>query len=166
MPTFKDNKDREWELRIDAPSIMRIRQECDPKFLLEDSETENTYLRMQADPVLLCRTIFLLCGSQRNERGVSEEDFYMEVIGDAIDRATEALLAAIVNFTPPNVRKLLKAVAEKSAAIQGKAIQIALEKVNSPDVEEQMLAAIQGKIDADVEAALTRLGSATSSPGS
>lgn len=166
MPSFKDNKDRIWQIRIDAPSIMRIREECDPRFLLEDSETENTYLRLQADPVLLCRAIYMLCQKQIEQRDVSEEDFYMEVIGDAIERATEALLEAILNFTQPSMRSLLKAVASKTATVQSRAIEIAMAKVNSPQIEEQLLEAIQGKIDADVEKALTRLGSVTSSPDS
>lgn len=147
MPTFKDNANREWKIVIDAPSIMRIREECDPAFLLNDSEQNNTYSRMQADPVLLCRVIYLLCEDQRIERGVDEKSFYLEIIGDAIDSATEALLGAIANFTPGATRELLAAVAQKTKEVQRKAMELAKARIDDPKLEERMLAQVKEKLD-------------------
>jgi hypothetical protein len=108
VASFRDNAGQEWELRIDAPTIMRIREECDPQFMLGDESSDgNTYVRMQQDPALLCRVIYILCGKQRLERGVNEEEFYLQVMGDAIDSATDALLKSILSFIPRRARALL-----------------------------------------------------------
>lgn len=115
MPAFRDNKDREWELFIDAPTAMKIRNDCDQRFLLNDNAEDNTYARLAGDPVLLCRVVYLLCEKQRKEREVSEESFYREVLGKAIDRATEAMLEAIINFTPARIGEVLQAVAQVQA---------------------------------------------------
>ncbi len=165
MPTFKDNKNREWEIAIDAPSILRIREECDPQFLLDDTEENNTYIRMQMDPVLLCRVIYLLCQKQIDERNVAEESFYKEVIGDAIDGATKALLGAIANFTPGSTRKLLEAVAQKSEQVQQQAAELALARISDPEWEKRILQQMEEQLDAVIDHSMQRL-SATSSPDS
>jgi len=165
MPTFKDNKEREWDVAIDAPKIDKIREECDPNFLLHDSEKENTYERLLNDPVLLCRVIYILCTKQREERGVTEEDFYMEVIGDAIDRATQSMLKAIVSFTPRRTRAVLEVFATHDNLRQ-EAIEKAVSKISDPKLAEEIMKNLQSKVDSDFQQLLTQLSSATSSPDS
>jgi len=163
MATFKDSQDREWTIAIDAPTIMAIREDCDANFLQHDSEEDNTYNRMLEDPVLLCRVIFLLCKVERESRGVSEETFYLGVIGDAIDRATDALLKAIVNFTPRRTRVLLEMFASQEK-IRQTAIEKAATRINSPELAAEISEKLAAKADAEIEKVLTQLKSATSSP--
>ena len=146
MPSFVDNKERPWDLLIDAPAAMRIRSDCDPKFLLNDGAEDNTYTRLATDPVLLCRVIFLLCEKQRRERGITDEDFYLEVMGKAIDRATEAMLAAIVNFTPARTREILLTVAQLTQT-QAKAVSMTLERISDPAIQEMFIAELAAKLD-------------------
>jgi hypothetical protein len=113
MATFNDDTGREWEMTIDRQSIATIRKQCDPLFLLDSEDTDNTYSRMMADPVLLCRVIYLLCTKQRKDRKVSEKTFYLDVLGPAIDQATEAMLDAILSFLPKQTRELMEAVATR-----------------------------------------------------
>lgn len=164
MASFTDNKQRQWDIAIDAPSILRIREDCDPRFLLNDDEDDNTYTRMQTDPVLLCRVIFLLCAKQRTERSVTEEDFYLNVIGDAIDDATEAMLEAIKSFIPRRMREWVVASAAKATKLKQMGIEKALAKINDPALEEKMLESLDQAMDAEVERMLTQLLSATNSP--
>jgi hypothetical protein len=166
MASFKDNAEREWEITIDAPSILRIREDCDPKFLLNDGDEDNTYRRLQADPVILCRVIFLLCTKQRAERNVTEEDFYLNVIGDAIDSATDAMLKAIVSFTPRRTRQLLGAFAAREDAIRQRAIERAIEKVNDPELERKVLAEVDRLFDEGIDKFLTRQRNVTDTPDS
>lgn len=146
MATFKDAKDREWDVRIDAPAIIAVRDECDPKFM-QDTKDENTYTRLAGDPVLLCRVIFVLCGEQRATKNVSEADFYASLAGDAIDAATDALLKAIVSFTPKRSRELLEVSAAKTAKIRQIATDRALAKISEPELEEKLLTMIDAEID-------------------
>lgn len=146
MATFKDSKGVEWTVRIDAPAIIAVRDECDPRFM-HDTETENTFARLAGDPVLLCRVIFVLCGEQRAAKSISEPDFYASLAGDAIDSATEALLSAIVSFTPRRSRELLEVSAAKTDKIRQLATQKALAKINDPQLEEKLLLRIDEEID-------------------
>lgn len=166
MASFNDNSGKEWEVRLDAPTIMRIRGECDPRFMLEGDGEDNTYQRLQTDPVLLCRVIFHACHKQRGERQISEETFYFDVIGDAIDAATDALLKAMQSFTPRRMRELLGAFAAKQTRIRQLVTEKALARLNDPGLEEALVAMVDKQIDAAFAESLTPPSSATSSPAS
>jgi hypothetical protein len=165
MATFKDNKGRDWEIAIDAPKIMALRADCDPKFLLNDDDQENTFSRLQADPVLLCRAIFVLCKKQRETREITEEEFYLDVIGDAIDAATDAMLQAIINFTPRRTRELLELSAAKANLIRQRATDMALDRINDPQLVDTVVQRIGAEMDAKLQE-LTRPSSATNAPAS
>lgn len=160
MATFKDNRDQEWEINLIAPLAEKIRADCDPNFLRNDDEVDNTYLRLAGDPVLLCRVIFLLCAVQRQQRNLSEEDFYMQIVGNAIDRATDALLEAMFQFTPKRTRVILEAFAAQGD-LQQEAIEKAAAKIKDPKMREKLLAQLELKIDASAEEILTRLDGTT-----
>lgn len=163
MASFKDSQDRSWKINLDGPKIMAIREECDSEFLKDDFTDQSkpsTFARLQADPVLLCRVIFLLCEKQINERNVDEEDFYSSVIGESLDAATDALLEAVVNFSPRRTREMLEAFVAQDK-IQQEATKRILEKVNSPALMNEALAKIEAKVDAGLEQILTSLSSAT-----
>lgn len=163
MATFKDNADREWGIKIDGPTIYKVREDCDPKFLLDDEKDEqNTFARMQNDDALLCRVLFILCGKQRIAQGITEEDFNENVTGDTIDRATEAMLAAIVNFTPRRKRGLLEAAAAKMQKLQQIGVEEATAMMNDPNLDQQMVEALRQGLGARVEAVIRQM-SATSS---
>ena len=164
MAEFIDNKVRKWQVAIDAPTILMLRKEADPDFMLGDTAESNTYKRLEADPVLLCRVVFLLCQKQLTERDVSEEDFYKEVIGNAIEKATKAILEAILDFTPrQTTRDVLRTSAAVDDQIREVAAQKAIAKINDPELRKQAEAIIESELDSVVKNALTQLGSATSS---
>lgn len=164
MATFKDDNGKEWDLQLDAPKIIAVREECDERFML-DSGDENTFARLAADPVLLCRVLFVLCAEQREDRKVSEKDFYRALGGDAIDSATDALLKAIVSFTPRRQRELLEVGAAKTDKIRQVAMQRAMAKINDPALEEKLLAMVDAEVDR-LLGSLTPPTPATSSPAS
>jgi hypothetical protein len=155
MATFRDNKEREWTIRLDGPSILRVREESDERFLLNDDVEPNTATRLAADPALLCHVIFLLCQKQREERSVSLDEFYEEVIGcgDTLAAAGDALEAALANFSHPRKRVFITAIAEKQRAVENLAMEQALAKIQDPALEEKIKLAI----DAQIDAALNRL---------
>jgi len=167
MAQFKDNAEPpvEWELRIDAMVIMKIREDCDPEFLKDDTNEDNTYMRLQADPVLLCRVLYLMTKTQREEQRISEEDFYMQVIGGAIDRATVAMLKAIVNFTPERTKLLLEMFAQQDDLRQ-EALKKAIKKVNSPKLRKKLLQGIETSTEEALQKLMTQLDSASSMPDS
>lgn len=140
MASFIDQKQREWDIRICAPTIDLVRED-DALFLLDDdNRKQNTAARLENDPSLLCHVIYTLCKKQREERGVTLDQFYEDVIGDGdtIAAAAEALAAAIENFTPPRKREFIRAVAEKQKAAENLALAKALAKLNDPTLEAKI----------------------------
>lgn len=167
MASFSDLQSKEWEIRLDAPAIVRIREDLDPKFLLGDSDGgENTWIRLESDPVLLSQVIYVLCAKQRVDRGIDDNGFYDAVHGDALDAAAAALHKAIMSFIPRRTRDLLEASAEKRDRIRQIGTQKVLEKLNDPKLEEQILANLDQQLDAAISRLLTPSTSATSSPDS
>lgn len=160
MPSFQDEKKREWTIRLDALLIEQVREDCDPKFLL--GEPTETLTRLDEDPVLLCNTIWVLCRDQARERGIEQADFYSHVIGDSIDAAADALVKAAVSFTRGRQRELLTVGAAKNDKLRTLVSSRALATLNDPTLEDRVAAAI----DAEIAKILTPLGNAGDSQDS
>ncbi|WP_425397459.1 hypothetical protein [Aeoliella sp.] len=160
MATFKDLNGNEWNLAVTPISAMKVREQCDPAFLSGDfgQRSDNTFDRLRADAVLLCRVLYVLTEAQRKERGISEQDFYLGVLGGVIDEATAALCEAIVAFVPKRQKELVRAV-QKQHALEDEALAKATEKLNDPD----LVAELKQRIDDQVDAAMKNVA-ATQQP--
>lgn len=165
MASFTDSEGREWLIEIDALLATRVRESCDPKFLLNDTEKENTFERLRKDSILFCQVLFHLCQRQREKREITEEMFYREVAcnGDVIQVAMKAMRDAIVFFTPPPLRQLLVALAEQEE-MREQMIENVTQKLKDPALQAEVREQMQKKLDSDFEAALTRFQSVLNSP--
>lgn len=120
MRTFTDNADRTWAIAVDINAVRRVRTAL--SLNLVNSDFSDTLQKLLADPVLLCDTIYVICKPDADRLGVTDIDFGRAMAGDAIEKATSALLDELANFIPnPRDRarvqtliKLLKQYAEKS----------------------------------------------------
>lgn len=159
MATFKDNSQRDWTIYLDAPGIVAVREVADPEFMRGDPV--DTIERLREDPLSLCETIRALCKDQIDERKMTEKEFYRGVIGDAISDAADALVKAIVNFTPSHTRKMLETCAAKNEAARNVAMERAIKAIEDPNLMIQFEKALDKEIEDQIERALTRLSSAT-----
>jgi len=100
MKQFTDNQGRAWNVEINVDAIKRVRGTCGVDLLDASDKQKSLLTDLATDPVLLVDVIYVVCRLQADDRGVSDEDFGRAMAGDAIDRATEALLEEVVNFTP------------------------------------------------------------------
>lgn len=178
MPTFKDANDREWTIKLDAPTILRVRSAtCDVpacKHLqgygctgvdLADLEGK-AQLQLRRDVVLLVNTLYLLCQPEAQRQGISDEQFGACLVGDAIRRATIAMDEAIADFFPEETRTILRAITAKDAEVRQLGMERALARINDPKLAEQFVAAMEAQLDEEVKNLLTPSSSATSSPAS
>lgn len=115
MHTFKDNKDRLWNVHLDIAAAKRIVGVTGEDILTlidEDQEPKQSLLyRLQHQPILLCDMIFAICQPQADAQGITQDDFGGAMRGDAIDHATHAMLEEVADFTPnPRDRARAKAV--------------------------------------------------------
>jgi hypothetical protein len=178
MPTFKDSNGREWTIKLDPPTVLRIRSTtCDVpncKHLqnggctgvdLADL-TGETQRQLRRDIVLLVNTLYLICQPEAQRQGVTDEQFGASLVGDAIRRATIAMDEAIADFFPEETRKILIAMCAKDAEVKQLGMELALKKINDPNLAKQFVAALETQLDEQVKALLTPSSSAMSSPAS
>lgn len=159
MAKFTDNQDRPWVLRITTGAIQKIRHHLD----IDLADLTGKVEKQLEDEVTLVNVLWLLVEDEAKSRGVSDVQFGEALVGDAIDAATLALLEAKVDFFPSRKRAILREVAAKTAAVREKADALVMAKLNDPTLQEEMAKAMESRLNAEVQAALTRLRSATSS---
>lgn len=154
MARFRDTQQREWELKITALDLARIREDCDPEFLLgvdgDEYGAKRTTLKLQRDPFVRCRILYLLCEAQLKGRDVSEEDFYLSILNESIEPATAALIEALMAFFPPRMQHFLQAFAAKMGVVQERLMADAMAKLEDPTMEDQMFAFLQGQAPAEL----------------
>lgn len=136
MKLFKDAVGREWLIDVNAYSIECVKSITGVN-LLSILEGELAQ-KLSMDAALLCNVVYAICKEQADEKGVTAADFGRSMKGDAIADATDALLGDIVNFFPSAKRAVLTKMLEKLGAIQTLAINVAMDKLNSGEIEQEV----------------------------
>lgn len=163
MATFKDQNNREWLVTLDAPKIREVRSTLQLDLAAVD---DRPYERMYDDTVLLVDVLWILCREQAQKANVTDEQFGQALVGDAVEKATDAMLAAMLDFFPKTKRELLQALADKTKRIREASMRKAMDRLNDPSLEEKLLAAMDAQTEQAIQNVLTQLNSATNSPAS
>ena len=142
MKTFTDTAGRTWTVAVHVDSIKRVKSLLDVNLL--DAVEGKLLEKLVADPVLLCDILYCLCKPQADAQGVSDEDFGRAMAGDAVEAATTALLEELADFFPAQRRALLRKALGKLRALETLALSAAGERLDSPELEEQLRATIAG----------------------
>lgn len=167
MPSFQ-TKDREWLIAIDAPLIEEVRAAtCNvegcrhrPK---KDAECEAVDLAsvdgramdvVGEDPVLLVRVLWILCREQADKHSISPADFGKSLVGECLFKATDALAEAIADFSHGPKKALVKALWAKSTKLTDVGIQKAMKRVEDPEFEKQIEAAMDKRMEDALKRAL------------
>jgi len=138
MRTFTDNNGHHWDVTINVHAVKRVRALVDVDLMrvLDGGLLE----RLVGDPVLLCDVIYALVKPEADAREISDEDFGRAMAGDAIDRATQALLEELVDFFPEGRRKVLAKALERFRTLERKALALAETKLDDPNLENELAA--------------------------
>jgi hypothetical protein len=135
MKTFKDTAGREWAIAINVTSIKRVRDLL--KVDLLDIVEGKLIERLIADPVLLCDVIYVVCKSDVDAQGISDEDFGRAMAGNAIEHATKALLEDLADFSPsPRDRANLAKVIETTWKLMDRARDLIESRLSSGEIEQ------------------------------
>ncbi len=163
MKSFTDNAGRDWTVEVNVSALKRIKGLTGTDLL--EAIDGPLVERLIRDPILLCDVVYAACKPQADERGVGDEDFGRAMAGDAIDRATAALLEELVAFCPsPRDRANLGRVLQATRDVMDKARDLVQRRI------DELTSA--GALDAIAEAALREptpgepSGAARASPGS
>ena len=136
MASFDDNAGRSWTLRIDVSAIRRVREALDVDLL--DLAGGPLLERVAGDPVLLVDILYVLARGQADQQNVDAEAFGAAMVGDAIDRATGALLEALADFFPSRKAALMRKVTEKGQVLAERLLARAEKRVADGDLDEAM----------------------------
>jgi hypothetical protein len=117
MKIFKDRDGREWTIDVTIDSVKRIKSLIG--FDLLDLDEGKSLIKLVDDPVTLCDVIYCLVKPQADERQISDVRFGQAMAGDAIEAATDALLADLVDFFPGRKRRLLAKTLAKLKELTG-----------------------------------------------
>ena len=137
MQKFVDRKSNVWIVEIDTSTLRRVKAvtgvnllECVEGDLIE---------RLSSDVLLLVDVLYAIIQPQADQQQITDEQFGEGLAGDVITDATTALLEAMVAFFPEPRRRLLKTAAAKYAAVQTKAMEMVQAKLDSPELEKQVI---------------------------
>jgi len=136
MRTFIDNQGRTWTLLVNVDAVKRVRDliHVDLLEVMEGKLLE----RLSGDPVLLCDVIWCLIKPEADTKGVSDVDFGRAMAGDAIDRATEALLEGLADFFPSRKGRLLRRAISKLRTLQEKALNVVEARLDSGELDHRL----------------------------
>ena len=150
MRTFTDALNRSWSLEITVATLKRVRAVAGVDLI---EAAGGTLLdRLVADPVLLGDVLYACVKPQADERKLSDEDFGRSLAGDAIDQATTALLEEFVAFFPSPRRRVLEQALAKLAGWRAAALAAAEARLNDPDLDAVVLAALHGRLSGSAPA--------------
>ena len=148
MKTFNDNTGNTWSIPINVGTIKRVRSLLDVNLL--DAVEGKLLEQLIHDPILLCDIIYVVCEPDATKRGVSDDEFGHAMAGDAIDAATTALLEELVDFFPNGKRQILNKALAKLRTFETKALAAADKRLDDPELDRKLTAAIEKIESAEV----------------
>ena len=141
MKVFKDNAGREWLIEINVDALKRVKSLLGVNLL--DAAGGDLLEKLVSDPVLLCDVIYALVKPEADNRNVPAEDFGRGMAGDAIEKATEAVLEELVNFFPSGKRRVLARAMGKLRELEAVVIETAEKRLQSPELENRIRAKLK-----------------------
>lgn len=105
MKTFKDNKDREWDIEVNMFTVKKVKDLLGVNIV--DLDDNKTMSRIKDDMIFVIDVIYVLCKKQVKERKMNEESFAEGLFGDPLAKAVAAFIEAWTDFFPSTTRKRL-----------------------------------------------------------
>ena len=131
--TWTDSENRGWSCAITVATVKRVQQLAEVNLL---EAFEGLLMKLAEDPVSLANVLYAVCKLQADERGVTDEQFGELLGGETIEGATTALVQGIIDFFPSQRRQILKQIWAKTQKARQAVTDLAVEKVDSPQLDE------------------------------
>lgn len=129
MPSFKDNKGREWPVVITIAAVKRVRELVKVDLLNITDGDPPLMTRLSSDLSLVCDVGFALVQPVAAERSVSDTEFGESLGGDAIAGLYEGLWEALRLFFQSLQRNDLVKAIEKQQAVVKAAVNLAAVRI-------------------------------------
>jgi hypothetical protein len=113
MKAFNDTKNRRWDLSLSINTVKRVRNLTDVD-LLSILDKPELLSDLASDPVRMVDVFYVIIKPQADALNVNDEQFGESLDGEAIEKATECFLEALVDFFPGARRATLKRVLDRA----------------------------------------------------
>ena len=157
MKSFKDTKDRTWQLEVNCDTIDQVKQATAWNILdLLDPQSDLAQFESKYPP-MLGQLLFAALADQAKTKGVDDREFRRSIDGDVLSAARDCLLEEIISFSPKHRRTVAAAVLKKQQAVQEAAAELALAKLADPELQAKVMQALETSLAAEMRAAVARL---------
>lgn len=130
MKIFKDDCGRDWTLFVDVSELKRIKARINVDLL---EIVEGPLLeRLSNDVIFLVDLLWVMVEPRAEEQGITDVQFAMGLKGNALDRAVDALLEALIEFFPEKKSKLLKRALAKARLLETEIFEQAEKSLEDP----------------------------------
>lgn len=97
MAKFADSEGREWDLSLNVGLVSKLR--TDAGFELgKTTSAEKLGEALFADPETFAKVLWVCIQQQAEKKGIDPNSFAFALDGDTIEKATTALMLAIIDF--------------------------------------------------------------------
>lgn len=145
MKSFKIG-DREWSVIINTNTVKRVREMT--KFDLLKVVEDRDALQSLNDPILFVDVLFAVCKPQADAASITDVAFGESIAdGDILESAQAALLESLADFFPRHRREPLKKAVAKLKQIQDRVAAMQTERIESPELEKQILDSVRTAIN-------------------
>lgn len=163
MLSFKDTEGRSWDLTLSIGDIKRVKSLTGVDLL--DAKEGKILSDLATDPITTVDVLFAICKPEAETRGISDEAFGAALDGDAVRKAIDAFIEALVDFFlrfQPTTGAVLKALWERLGEADRKAGEIAKKRIESEivgQIVEKQLQKAEMEVDASLKKILGNLSS-------
>lgn len=153
---FKDKTGREWIIDLDVVTCRAIKKSHGVD--LANYHDGNAHRVLWSDDEKLVNVLWDLVEAQAQREGIDAESFGKSLNGDALAAALDAIQAAVVGFTRPDRRELVRQIQAKASQITAKMIAKAAAEISSERTDARLDAALDKavrKMGSEIDKALT-----------
>lgn len=138
--TFTDQDGRSWLCAINIATVRSLKDRIGLDVM--SAFEGKLFSELASDPVKLGDALYVICEQQARDRGISDWDFGCLLAGDTLDRATDALIEAIIDFFPGSRREILSQIWNKQRQADRQVTAAALRRVNSSAMDRMIEKAV------------------------
>lgn len=138
MKTFRA-MNQEWHIEATYGSLRRVRNETGVDLTKIIDPNDETHKRIVTDPFLMMEVVCSFIGPELAERNVTPEKFFESLDEEAGEKASIAVMEAIIDFFPPARRAVLSRAWERmtkaAEKVLNESVGPAMEAVDKTDFE-------------------------------
>lgn len=167
MHTFKDINGRQWPVVINVNTITRVRAMAGGFDLLAIVNDRDAIASLLEDPVRLVEVLYAVCQPEADKSQITPEAFGEALgNGDVIEQAALELIGELADFFPKHRREPLKKALQKLQQVQIKASELAIKRIESPEMDRQIEQILEERLLRPPEGSGASSGSSPGSAGS